>query len=71
MSETHYNCIECLEHVLLYIDFGFSESTAIFLAGLGHVCQTPAFGKLVKEHLVSRWKLTLPGKDPGRAYSWQ
>ena len=33
------HCYTCLEHFLLYVDFGLSEATAGFLAGLYHVVE--------------------------------
>lgn len=32
-------CFECLEHFLLFVDFGLSESMAGLLAGLYHIAK--------------------------------
>lgn len=73
MSETHLSCFTCLEHVLLYVDVGLSESTAMFLAGSKHVCKDDSvFQKHAREHLLSRWRLILPPlQEPGRTFSWE
>lgn len=72
-QETHLNCFRCLEDTLLFVDVGFSESTAMFLAGSKHVCKDAAtFQKHAKEHFLSRWRSTQePRQEPGRAYPWQ
>jgi hypothetical protein len=52
------DCWKCLEHFLLYTDFGLSEATAGFLAGLYHVTEEKGvnshFSKLAQELLRGR-----------------
>lgn len=72
-EKTHLACFKCLEDALLYVEFGFSESTAMFLAGSRHVCGSKEiFFRHAKEHFLARWLLTQPPRqEPGRAFSWQ
>jgi hypothetical protein len=72
-DETHIACFICLEQALLYVDFGLSDSTAMFLAGSRHVCfSVETFQRHATEWLVSRWKLTQPPlHEPQRQYPWQ
>jgi hypothetical protein len=60
------DCIECLEHYLLFLDAGLSETTAAFFAGLWHVTswdQDPRlpsrFGKLARLHCMARFEAAL------------
>lgn len=43
MTQDNYvpinKCFKCLEHFLLYVDFGLSESVAGLLAGLYHIAE--------------------------------
>lgn len=56
------DCIECLEHYLLFLDAGLSEMTAAFFAGLWHVtkdqdARLPSrFGKLARLHCMARYE---------------
>lgn len=72
-QKTHLTCFKCLEDALLYVDVGFSESTAMFLAGSKHVCkESDVFHKHARDHFLARWRLTQPPRqEPGRAYSWE
>lgn len=45
-------CFTCLEHFLLFTDFGFSEATASFLAGVYHVSESKTeFAELAQHFL--------------------
>jgi hypothetical protein len=52
------DCFTCLEQYLMYVDFGMSEASSSFLAGLFHVTEEKGtqehFAVLAQEFLKGR-----------------
>lgn len=60
------DCIECLEHWLLFLDAGLSNATAEFFAGLWHVtkglddARLPSrFEKFARLHCLTRYEAAM------------
>jgi len=62
MYKLHNECLECLEHYLLFLDVGFANATSGFFAGLWHVTKdqrTSQFQKLARLHCMARYDALL------------